>query len=163
MIFAVANTSVSPRLKLWTHHPSHFPVDTVTEINPAKSFWWDYDEPGFRYREVWPTLCEMLGTAHFLWCYCRHETWWRMTEEEDRVAWELDVLPSSILSFYSPQQWDKIVFSRSNDWTGLLLQRSTPLTEAVGALVALPLPPGSATCLGSLPVRYPRGSRGRGE
>ena len=73
---------------LWTHHPSHFPVDTVTKIDPTRSYWWTYDEPGFRYREVWPKLCAMVGTDHFLWCCCTKGEWLRMTEEDDSVEWQ---------------------------------------------------------------------------
>jgi hypothetical protein len=53
-------------IKLWTNHPRCFPIHSITEIDPTKSFWWTYDDPGFRYREVLPVLWGKLKTKHFL-------------------------------------------------------------------------------------------------
>jgi hypothetical protein len=144
-------------MQLWTHHPSNFAVDTAAEIDPTKGQWWTYDEPDFRYRQAWPELCKLIGTCHFLWCCCKRGVWLRMTEEDDCVEWQIESPPATILTYYSTIEWDKIVRGGGN-WRKLLLPGSTPFIDGVGALVVLPLPPGSATCLGPLPVKYPKGS-----
>jgi hypothetical protein len=143
-------------MQLWTYHRSNFPVDTISEIDSTKSFWWTYDEPSFRYREVLPVLWKLVGTKDFLWCCTERGGFMRMTEEDDVVEWELNVPATSVL-FYRELLWDEILHGKSDNWSDLILKDVTdPLPGRTGAIVRVPLPPNSATNLGPAPVKYPK-------
>jgi hypothetical protein len=139
-------------MKLWTNHPRCFLIDKITEIDPTKSLWWTYDDPGFRYREVLPILWDKLKTKHFLWCASCQGEYYRTPDQNDLVEWELDVIPSSVLAFFDVGVWDKIVHSKSDDWTALFVTEiAESLPKHIGALVAVPLSVMAVRCLGPSP------------
>lgn len=138
-------------MQLWTYHSPGFPVDTIAAIDHTKSYWWTYEEPGFRYREVLPILWSKVSTKHFLWCIGLHGT---RIPDKDEVEWEVNLPQSAVLTFYRTTVWDDIVWSRSNNWPDLLIPVwAESLSRAVGALVSVPLPPGSAINKGLVPHR----------
>ena len=142
---------------LWTHHPSTFQVnDPELHIDWTLGEFWNQNEAKFRYREVLPRVHEQLDTTQFLWCCTIRGGFERVCEEYDLVEWELNV-PRSRVRFYSVPVWEKIVYSRTDNWDGLWLgaRESTP-NRKVGALVFLPLESKWINCHGQLPLRNAR-------
>lgn len=147
-------------MKLWTHHPSTFRLnDPDQRIDWTRGDYWDTEMGGFRYLEVLPMLQVRLGTSQFIWCCTTRGEFIRTSTSIDLVEWELDVPFAEILAFYRSSVWEDILWSRSDNWDGLLL---TGLSEAeaatpdVGALVDFPLRVGQMKCLGPVPVKARR-------
>ena len=131
----------SDTVTLWTHHPSTFRVDDPElRIDSKQGVFWNQNEAGYRYRQVLPKVHKQLGTTQCLWCCTIPGTFKRIFEGHDLVEWELKV-PSSEVHFYNVHVWEKILYSRTDDWDRLWLNTMTSASDNVGALVSLPLKP----------------------
>lgn len=148
-------------MKLWTHHPSDFQLDTAAEIDHTRGQYWNLNMRDFRYREVLLRLHQHIGTDQFLWCCTVRGGFMRTTEEIDWVEWELDIPESEVLKFYRVPIWEDIVWSRSDDWDQLFVDKAEAdiPNQNVGALVKFPVRREWVKCHGPLPVRYPRTGR----
>jgi hypothetical protein len=142
-------------MQLWTYHPTGFQVDAPDlAIDPKRGQYWWHEATGFRYREVLPKLQQVVGVRQFLWCYTFRGQCLRVQEAHDVVEWELNVPDSNILGFLRSSVWEDIVWSRSNDWSGLLVAGTPEASKNIHALVFVPLPPGTARCHGLLPPQH---------
>ena len=143
-----------PRVKLWTYHPSTFRIDDPQlSVDYMRGKYWQDDSHGFRYREVLPILCELLGTTNFVWCCTARGKMQKMTSDEDLVEWEISLPMSNVLKFYSELVWDKIIWGKSDDWQPLFVSDIKPSGD-LGALVKVPLLPEVAFCHGQVKPKY---------
>lgn len=146
-------------VKLWSHHPSDFRLETASNVDYKKGKYWNSNDPNLRYREVLPLLHGRVGTDQFLWCCAVRGEFQRTAEEIDLVEWELNVPRSAVLAFYRASIWEDIVWGRSDAWDELFTGTETEanvVSTKIGALVRFPLHPEWVTCHGPPPVRYPR-------
>jgi hypothetical protein len=145
-------------MQLWTHHPSTFRLDLPdAKVYPERGDHWQMEAKGFRYPQIARKLWQVIGTNQFLWCCTSRGGFVRTTEAIDLVEWEIAAPPSTILAFINAYRWEDLVWSRSDDWNGLILQRAPSRGDrAIHALVAVPLPPGAANCRGQLPPQVTR-------
>jgi len=142
-------------IKLWTHHPSTFQLDTVKRIDPTKGQYWHSDDPQLKYQVLLPKLQSHLGTSQFLWCCTVRGIFKRMTEQDDLVEWEIDSHKAVVLRWVSVPVWEDMVYGRSHDWNELFITGGHADKDVV-ALVEFPLSSGTAKCQGQLPVKYQR-------
>jgi len=143
-------------MKLWTHHPSSFRVETLLDpIDPKQGQYWNYQERNFRYREMAPMLWNLLGTDQFLWCCTLRGVFVRPTEDVDLMEWEINAPPCRIIAYISSPIWENLVWSKSDSWDGLVAKNPPRLGHKdIHALVSVPLPAGSVVCHGQLPPQY---------
>jgi hypothetical protein len=140
----------------WTAHPTGLMIDAPDfEPDPTKGHYWKMEDEGFRYRECLPKLWDIIGTRNFVWCFLELGRNERLTEtDEPYDEWELNVPRSEVLAFVRGTLWHDIIWSRSDEWDTLLIyDELPPREENIQALVSVPLPTGSATCLGLLPIK----------
>ena len=137
-------------MKVWTHHPSTFPLTASNLIVDAtKSIYYQSRE----YRDAIQNLHRHLqGETQFLWCLTSRKTFVRHSESVDLIEWELDVPTSQVLTLYREDIWDEIYRGKSQDWPSLF---TNTVTENVGALVRVPIDPSWAT-QHQIPVKYPK-------
>lgn len=136
-------------MQLWTYHPDTFQIDAPDLcIDPTLGRNWTYESRGFRYREVFPIFCRYIGVpdGQFLWCKC--ERGWENFSGKI-VEWELNI-PAHALRFYRGDVWEALVWSKSDDWSRLIVDASARNVEAVALT---PLQAGWATRHGPLPKR----------
>ena len=141
-------------MRLWAHHESGLRIDAPDfKVDPTKGQYWR-TRP--RYRHLLPELCRRLGLKKLeypLWC-CTDRDWIVADSWEDE--WELNVPPSQVISLYRVSVWDDI-FNRTSltisaeDWGNLFPEmHEQPTDKDIGALVRVPLAPGSAVNHGKM-------------
>jgi hypothetical protein len=133
-------------VQLWTHHPSHFPLDSADlVIDPTRGIHWQDERRNFRYRDRLNALHLLLGTSQFLWCFATRGGFTRYYESQDLVEWELNVPRSQIIAFFSGSIWEDLIWGRSDDWANLFIGSAAVRPNPdVQALVRVPLPLGTA-------------------
>src|SRR5262245_30671146 len=145
-------------MQLWTHHPSSFRVDAlVLPIDPKRGEYWNQQMGNFRYREVAPMLWEKVGTDQFLWCCTVRGLFFRVTEDQDLVEWEISAPPCKIIAYVSSPVWEDLVWSRSDSWDDLFIKDAPTLGHKdINALASVPLPSGCVKRHGQLPPKHTR-------
>lgn len=135
-------------MKVWTHHPSTFPITSPDlKVDATQSVYYR----SWEYRDAIHELHRHLkGETQFLWCLTTRNTFERHSQSIDLIEWELDVPMSQILAFYREDVWEEIYNGRSKDWAALI---TSSVSENVGALVRVPIDPSWATPH-PIPVKY---------
>jgi hypothetical protein len=148
--------SPSAAIKLWTHHPSDFRIDAVgIRIDPTQGQYWNYEKPGFRYREIAPVLWDKLGTDQFLWCCTQRGMFKRVLPDHDLVEWEIAAPPADVIAYVSSRVWEDLVWSKSDSWDRLIVPRPSAAGDPyIHAAVSFPVPVGCVTCHGQLPLPW---------
>jgi len=145
-------------MQLWTHHPSAYRIDAPDlKVYPKRGQYWKMRENRFRYHEMASRLWKLLGTDQLLWCCTVRGEFKRPTEDMDLVEWEINAPPSTILAYISSPVWEDLIWTRTDDWSGLILKHAPLLgNKDIHGLVTVPLPPGGVKCHGSPPPQFTR-------
>jgi hypothetical protein len=137
------------RMQLWTYHPQAFRIDAPDlDVKHELGFNWSLSRPHFRYREVLPIFCDLIGTTQFVWCSFKRE--WKKFYA-DMVEWELNISLADRLRFYDEKVWNDLVWSRTDDWTNLMVNPTRAGQENIEAIVLTPLQADWAIDHGQLP------------
>jgi hypothetical protein len=136
-------------MQLWTHHPSVFRLDSPgLKVYPKRGHHWKLRREGYRYPEIAAKLWEKVGTDQFIWCCTIRGRFSRHSEDVDLTEWEINAPPSTVLAFVSSPVWENLIWTRSESWEGLIIDRPSAGHSDIHALVAVPL--AGAICHGQL-------------
>lgn len=108
-------------MKITTYHPSDFNLlDPLLKIDPSKGQYWE-DDGEFRYRSILPKLHAILGSDQIVWCVFNRDDY-ILTERHIReyVEWEY-VGEECAVRYIKKRQWNDLVQSKYNVWTGIVL------------------------------------------
>jgi hypothetical protein len=146
-------------MKLWTYHPSDFPVDEAKYVDWTRGYWWNQnDDPHLRerYRVVLPEFQKLVGEKQFIWCCTTAvNNLNTMNFSADCIEWEIVVPLTSVLRFYDNEIWEGIVRDEHDNWGSLFLtglSEATAADQRVGAVAYFPVRSGSIRRIGPVPV-----------
>ncbi|WP_419580221.1 hypothetical protein [Stieleria magnilauensis] len=94
-------------MKVWTHHPSTFPLTSPDLVVDARK---SIDYRSQEYRDAIRKLHQHLGgETQFLWCLTSRNTFVRHCASIDLIEWELDAPASQIDAFLGDHRLDSSI------------------------------------------------------